>query len=78
MITAAPITSRSATGNQRPPVPVHQAISHRLAELTGHAPVTVKGAGSHEVYLERPEVLADFLQSTQGYGAGPHRAVPAR
>ena len=44
------------------PDPLHRAIADRLAELTGHPPVTVAGAGSHEVYLEDPEVVADFVQ----------------
>jgi pimeloyl-ACP methyl ester carboxylesterase len=46
------------------PDPLHQAISRRLAELTGRAPVTVTGADTHEVYLHKPEVLAGFLQHT--------------
>lgn len=47
------------------PDPLHQAIADRLAQLTGKAPVTVDGAGTHEVYLESPEVIADFLRARQ-------------
>ncbi|MBG0567083.1 alpha/beta fold hydrolase [Actinoplanes aureus] len=45
------------------PNPLHEAIGIRLGELTGQAPLTVKGADSHEVYLEKPQVIADFLES---------------
>jgi pimeloyl-ACP methyl ester carboxylesterase len=43
------------------PNPLHQAIAERIADLTGDRPVTVEGAGHHEVYLDNPRVLADFL-----------------
>jgi pimeloyl-ACP methyl ester carboxylesterase len=43
------------------PDPLHQAIAERIAELTGDRPVTIDGAGHHEVYLDDPRVLADFL-----------------
>jgi pimeloyl-ACP methyl ester carboxylesterase len=43
------------------PNPLHQAIGERIAELTGDPPVTVEGASHHEVYLDEPQVLADFL-----------------
>jgi pimeloyl-ACP methyl ester carboxylesterase len=44
------------------PNPLHQAIAERIAELTGEPPVTVDGAGHHEIYLDDPRVLANFLQ----------------
>ena len=43
------------------PNPLHRAIAERIAELTGEQPVTVDGAGHHEVYLDDPRVLANFL-----------------
>jgi pimeloyl-ACP methyl ester carboxylesterase len=45
------------------PDPLHRSIGDRLASLTGRAPLTVKGAGTHEVYLENPEIIADYLQT---------------
>jgi pimeloyl-ACP methyl ester carboxylesterase len=45
------------------PEPLHAAIAARLGEMAGVAPVAVKGADDHEIYLSRPEVLADFLAS---------------
>jgi hypothetical protein len=40
---------------------LHAAIAYRIADLIGGAPTTVEGADDHEIYLSRPEVLADFL-----------------
>jgi pimeloyl-ACP methyl ester carboxylesterase len=45
------------------PGPLHGAIAHTLAELTGRPAVTVKGADTHEVYLRDPDVIAHFLTS---------------
>ncbi|MEU4423094.1 alpha/beta hydrolase [Actinoplanes sp. NPDC024001] len=52
---------RAVVALSETPHPLHQAIGDRLAEVTGRPPLTVKGAGSHEVYLESPEVIAGFL-----------------
>jgi hypothetical protein len=41
------------------PDPLHRAI----AGLTGDRPVTVAGASHHEIYLDEPGVLADFLHA---------------
>jgi pimeloyl-ACP methyl ester carboxylesterase len=68
------ITGRCFTADELPagkvtiavsqaPDPLHDAIAHRLAELSGRQPVRVENADSHEVYLSRPDVLADFLAS---------------
>jgi pimeloyl-ACP methyl ester carboxylesterase len=43
------------------PDPLHQAIAERIAGLTQSRPVTVDGAGHHEIYLDNPQILADFL-----------------
>jgi pimeloyl-ACP methyl ester carboxylesterase len=43
------------------PNELHAAIAYRIADLTGGAPTTVEGADDHEIYLSRPEVLANFL-----------------
>lgn len=40
-------------------VGVHAAIAERLADLVGRPAVVVDAADDHEVYLERPAVLAD-------------------
>ena len=31
--------------------------------MTGGAPVVVRGADDHEIYLSRPEILADWLRA---------------
>lgn len=62
--TAAELSSEKITvALSETPDPLHETIAQRLAELTGRPPLTVKGAGSHEVYLDNPAVLADFLQT---------------
>jgi pimeloyl-ACP methyl ester carboxylesterase len=43
------------------PDPLHEAIAERIADLTAARPVTVDGAGHHEIYLDDPQVLAEFL-----------------
>jgi pimeloyl-ACP methyl ester carboxylesterase len=43
------------------PEPLHAGIAERIGELIGKPPVRVKDADGHEVYLHRPDVLADFL-----------------
>ncbi|MEU8231640.1 alpha/beta hydrolase [Actinoplanes sp. NPDC048967] len=48
-----------AVGEQ--PDPLHSAIAATIAGLVGQEPVVVKGADDHEVYLFRPEILADWL-----------------
>jgi pimeloyl-ACP methyl ester carboxylesterase len=48
------------------PDPLHAEIAARLGELAGTAPVTVKDADDHEIYLTRPEVLAGFLAERAG------------
>jgi hypothetical protein len=69
LITARVFTAGELPGERvtlavsETPDPLHEAIAQRLAELTGRPVVTVKGAGSHEVYLDNPDVLADFLQA---------------
>jgi pimeloyl-ACP methyl ester carboxylesterase len=45
------------------PSPLHAAIAERLAAELGAPPLVVAGADDHEVYLDRPEVLADALAS---------------
>lgn len=45
------------------PDPLHAAVAAAFAELTGRAPLVVEAADDHEVYLHRPEVLADALAS---------------
>lgn len=48
------------------PDPLHGAIAERIAALVGREPVRVAGAHDHEVYLDRPEVLAEFLAARRG------------
>jgi pimeloyl-ACP methyl ester carboxylesterase len=43
------------------PDQMHEAIAAMLAEITGTAHVLVPGADDHEIYLTRPEVLADWV-----------------
>lgn len=43
------------------PGPLHAAIAERLAALAGRPPLVVAAADDHEVYLHRPEILADAL-----------------
>jgi pimeloyl-ACP methyl ester carboxylesterase len=43
------------------PNPLHAAIAERLAAQLGTQPLVVAGADDHEVYLDRPAVLADAL-----------------
>ena len=45
------------------PDPLHEVIAQRTAALRGREPVWVPGAHDHEVCLDRPEVLAEFLAS---------------
>ncbi len=45
----------------RDPNPLHAAIAASVARLTGRPPVVVDKADDHEIYLHRPEVLAEFL-----------------
>ena len=52
-------TVRIAVGAR--PDPLHGAVAERLAALTGTAPLVVADADDHEVYLHRPEVLAEAL-----------------
>jgi pimeloyl-ACP methyl ester carboxylesterase len=46
------------------PDPLHAAIAERVAALVGSAPVVVPGADHHEIYVSRPDVMADFLVRT--------------
>ena len=48
-----------AVGEQ--PNPLHASMAATIAGLVGQEPVVVKGADDHEVYIFRPEVLADWL-----------------
>jgi pimeloyl-ACP methyl ester carboxylesterase len=41
--------------------PLHAAIADRLAAVLGRPPLVVEEADDHEVYLSRPNVLADAL-----------------
>jgi pimeloyl-ACP methyl ester carboxylesterase len=43
------------------PDPMHLDIAERLAKLIGREPVRVPSADDHEVYLKRPQVLAEWL-----------------
>jgi pimeloyl-ACP methyl ester carboxylesterase len=45
------------------PDPLHAAIASAFAEFTGRAPLVVEKADDHEVYLHRPDVLAEALAS---------------
>ncbi len=48
------------------PDPLNGAIADRIAALVGREPVRVPGAHDHEVHLDRPEVLAEFLAARRG------------
>jgi pimeloyl-ACP methyl ester carboxylesterase len=54
---AAPVTIAVGAG----PDPLHLAIAERLAALSGRPVERVASADDHEVYLSRPEVLAQWL-----------------
>jgi pimeloyl-ACP methyl ester carboxylesterase len=43
------------------PDPLHAAVAAAFTGFTGRAPLVVAGADDHEVYLHRPEVLAEAL-----------------
>jgi pimeloyl-ACP methyl ester carboxylesterase len=43
------------------PDPLHLAVAERFAELVGRPVCRVPGADDHEVYLRRPDILADWL-----------------
>lgn len=43
------------------PSPLHAAMADAVGELLGKPPVVVAEADDHEIYLLRPEVMADFL-----------------
>jgi pimeloyl-ACP methyl ester carboxylesterase len=43
------------------PGPLHGEIAGVVAGMVGALPVVVSGADGHEVYLGRPEVLAEFV-----------------
>ncbi len=43
------------------PSPLHATIAARIGELIGKPPVVVADADDHEIYVLRPEVMADFL-----------------
>ncbi len=43
--------------------PLHAAIAERVTAMVGASPLVVAGVDDHEVYLDRPEVLADALAS---------------
>lgn len=58
-----PTTGLITIATSAAPHELHAAIAARLGELIGSAPVPVPAADDHEVYLSRPEVLADFLAS---------------
>jgi pimeloyl-ACP methyl ester carboxylesterase len=46
------------------PDPTHGEIADRIAALIGKSPVRVPGADDHEIYLSRPDLIADFLAAT--------------
>ena len=58
-----PATGLITVATSAAPDDLHAAIAARLGELIGRPPVLVPGAGDHEVYLSRPDVLADFLRT---------------
>jgi pimeloyl-ACP methyl ester carboxylesterase len=41
--------------------PLHAAVAERLAEVVGQPTLVIGDADDHEVYLHRPEILADAL-----------------
>jgi hypothetical protein len=41
--------------------PLHAAVAERLAEVVGQPTLVIDDADDHEVYLHRPEILADAL-----------------
>jgi pimeloyl-ACP methyl ester carboxylesterase len=43
------------------PNPLHGEIATRVGALIDRPPVTVQGADDHEIYVSRPEILADYL-----------------
>lgn len=43
------------------PAPIHAAMAEAVGALIGKPPVVVPEADDHEVYILRPEVMADFL-----------------
>jgi pimeloyl-ACP methyl ester carboxylesterase len=49
--------------------PLHAAIAERLAAELGRPPLVVAAADDHEVYLSRPEVLAEALANRWPAGA---------
>jgi pimeloyl-ACP methyl ester carboxylesterase len=58
-----PATGLVMVATSEAPNELHAAIAARVAELTGGAPVVVRGADDHEIYLSRPEILADWLRT---------------
>jgi hypothetical protein len=58
-----PATGLVTVATSEAPDELHAAIAARVAELTGGAPVVVGGADDHEIYLSRPEILADWLRA---------------
>ncbi len=56
-----PATGLITVATSAAPSELHAATAARLGELIGGDPVRVPAADGHEIYLSRPEVLADFL-----------------
>ena len=48
-----------ATGAR--PAPIHAAMADAVGALIGKPPVVVPEADDHEIYVLRPDVMADFL-----------------
>jgi pimeloyl-ACP methyl ester carboxylesterase len=57
------------------PDPMHGEIADRIAALTGETPVRLAGAGDHEIYLSRPDAVADFLAARFRPRPGPGGAA---
>jgi pimeloyl-ACP methyl ester carboxylesterase len=56
-----PATGLITVATSEAPNELHAAIAATVGQLIGREPVTVKGADDHEIYLSRPQVLADWL-----------------
>ena len=58
----------------REPYPLHEAIAERLGAELGHPAVVVEETDDHEIYLQRPAVLADWLRDHLG-AVAPYNSI---
>ena len=56
-----PATGLITVATSEAPNELHAAVAATVAGLVGQEPVVVRGADDHEIYLSRPEILADWL-----------------